>query len=168
MFDTAALDHRLSVWVVYRSKNTVLAPHALKSKQKGRTWAETLYSFEEFHPSMSWFSQVVHRINWAVMTWLQSRQTQPCSVFSWLLWPCQALLQSESLSSRVEVDMIAFKQPLLASDTQLQSGTSSDSKSTMMDCLAKTADQRRLKIRCVSGCTRRVQSSQMAFPVQIS
>ncbi|KAM7370711.1 hypothetical protein PAMP_010236 [Pampus punctatissimus] len=56
-----------------------------------------------------------------------------------------------SLSSRVEVDMIAFKQPLLASDTQLQPGTSSDSKSTMMDCLAKTADQRRSKFRCVSA-----------------
>lgn len=60
--------------------------------------------------------------------------------------------------------MIAFKQPLLASDTQLQPGTSSDSKSTMMDCLAKTADQRRSKFRCVSGCTRHVQSPEMAFP----
>lgn len=55
--------------------------------------------------------------------------------------------------------MIAFKQPLLASDTQLQPGTSSDSKSTMMDCLAKTADQRRSKFRCVSGCARLVQST---------
>lgn len=55
--------------------------------------------------------------------------------------------------------MIAFKQPLLASDTQLQPGTSSDSKSTMMDCLAKTADQRGSKFRCVSGCARRVQST---------
>lgn len=44
--------------------------------------------------------------------------------------------------------MIASKQPLLSSDTQLQPGTSSDSKSTMMDCLAKTADQRRSKVRC--------------------
>lgn len=44
--------------------------------------------------------------------------------------------------------MIAFKQPLLSSDTQLQPGTSSDSKSTMMDCLAKTADHRRSKVRC--------------------
>lgn len=43
--------------------------------------------------------------------------------------------------------MIAFKQPLLSSDTQLQPGTSSDSKSTMMDCLAKTADQRRSEVR---------------------
>lgn len=46
--------------------------------------------------------------------------------------------------------MIAFKQRLLSSDTQLQPGTSSDSKSTMMDCLAKTADQRRSKVRCGS------------------
>lgn len=60
--------------------------------------------------------------------------------------------------------MIAFKQPLLASDTQLQPGTSSDSKSTMMDCLAKTADQRRSKFRCVSGCARHVQSPEMAIP----
>lgn len=127
-----------------------------------------VYSFMEFHPSMSLFSQVVHRVSSGVMTWLQSSQTQPSSVFSWLFWPCQVLLQSERLSSRVEVDMIAFKQPLLASDTQLQPGTSSDSKSIMMDCLAKTADQRRLKIRCVSGCTRRVHSLQMAFPAQIS
>lgn len=43
--------------------------------------------------------------------------------------------------------MIAFKQLLLSSDTQLQPGTSSDSKSTMMDRLAKTADQRRSKVR---------------------
>lgn len=64
--------------------------------------------------------------------------------------------------------MIAFKQPLLASDTQLQPGTSSDSKSTMMDCLAKTADQRRSKFRCVSGCTRHVQSPEMAFLVYTS
>lgn len=64
--------------------------------------------------------------------------------------------------------MIAFKQPLLASDTQLQPGTSSDSKSTMMDCLAKTADQRRSKFRSVSDCTRHVQSPEIAFPVQTS
>lgn len=43
--------------------------------------------------------------------------------------------------------MIASKQPLLSSDTQLQPGTSSDSKSTMMDCLGKTADRRRSKVR---------------------
>lgn len=103
------------------------------------------------------------RIKSAITLWPQSNQTQPSSVFSWLFWPCQVLLQSGSLSSRVEVDMIAFKQPLLASDTQLQPGTSSDSKSTMMDCLAKTADQRRSKFRCVSGCTSHVQSTEMAF-----
>lgn len=57
--------------------------------------------------------------------------------------------------------MIAFKQPLLASDTQLQSGTSSDSKSTMMDCLAKTADQRRSEFRCVSRCTGHEQSPEV-------
>lgn len=60
--------------------------------------------------------------------------------------------------------MIAFKQPLLASDTQLQPGTSSDSKSTMMDCLAKTADQRRSKFRCECGHTRLLQSPVTAFP----
>lgn len=60
--------------------------------------------------------------------------------------------------------MIAFKQPLLASDTQLQPGTSFDSKSTMMDCLAKTADQRRSKFRCVSGCVIHVISTEMAIP----
>lgn len=43
--------------------------------------------------------------------------------------------------------MIAFKQPLLSSDTQLQPGASSDSKSTMMDRPAKSADQRRSKVR---------------------
>lgn len=43
--------------------------------------------------------------------------------------------------------MIAFKQLLLSSDTQLQPGTSSDSKSTMMDRPAKTADRRRSKVR---------------------
>lgn len=64
--------------------------------------------------------------------------------------------------------MIAFKQPLLASDTQLQPGTSSDSKSTMMDCLAKTADQRRSKFRCVSGCRRHAKLQEMAFPIKIS
>lgn len=52
--------------------------------------------------------------------------------------------------------MIAFKQPLLASDTQLQPGTSSDSKSTMMDCLAKTADQRRSKFSRVCLAARDV------------
>lgn len=107
------------------------------------------------------------RIKSAVTLWPRSNQTQPSSVFSWLFWPCQVLLQSGSLSSRMEVDMIAFKQPLLASDTQLQPGTSSDSKSTMMDCLAKTADQRRSKFGCVSGCARRVQSPEMAFPSNI-
>lgn len=106
------------------------------------------------------------KIKSVITLWPQSNQTQPSSVFSWLFWPCQVLLQSGSLSSRVEVDMIAFKQPLLASDTQLQPGTSSDSKSTMMDCLAKTADQRRSKFRSVSDCTRHVQSPEIAFPVQ--
>lgn len=110
------------------------------------------------------------RIKSAITFWPRSNQTEPCSVFSWLFWPCQVLLQSGSLSSRVEADMIAFKQPLLASDTQLQPGTSSDSKSTMMDCLAKTADQRRSKFRCVSGCARLVQSTARGgcffFPLQ--
>lgn len=120
-----------------------------------------LLNFHHFWVHPFSYSQ---RIKSAITSWPQSNQTQPSSVFSWLFWPCQVLLQSGSLSSRVEVDMIAFKQPLLASDTQLQPGTSSDSKSTMMDCLAKTADQRRSKFRCVSGCTRHVQSPEMAFP----
>lgn len=60
--------------------------------------------------------------------------------------------------------MIAFKQPLLASDTQLQPGTSSDSKSTMMDCLAKTADQRGVKVQmCIWLHEARAINSEGSF-----
>lgn len=160
----------ISLCIDEEKKSAILFLH-LKAKQgKINSLAERLdihwMNFLLFPPQF--IQSVVQRIKSAIIFWPWSSQTQPSSVFSWLLWPCQVLLQSGSLSSRVEVDMIAFKQPLLASDTQLQPGTSSDSKSTMMDCLAKTADQRRSKFRCVSGCRRHVKLQEMAFPIKIS
>lgn len=88
----------------------------------------------------------------SAVPWLpRCNQTQPSSVSDGRRCHCQVLLQSGSVSSRVEADMIASKQPLLSSDTQLQPGTSIDRKSTVMDCLSKTADRRRSTVRCGSN-----------------
>lgn len=55
--------------------------------------------------------------------------------------------------------MIASKQRLLSGGTQLQPGTSSDRTSALMDCPAKTADQRRSD----AARARPVQSPATAF-----
>ncbi len=78
-------------------------------------------------------------INIHVATRILSSQTQPSSAVCWVCLPCHLPSLSLRLSSAIQIDMIAFKQPRYAAvtDTHTRLSARPDSRGSMMDCLVQ-------------------------------